>query len=31
VVRDQNAEPTQRSSLSAVARIACARGNMCSS
>src|SRR5688572_5242669 len=33
VVRDQNAEPTQRSSLStfAFARIARASGNMCSS
>ena len=31
MIGDQNAEPTQRSSLSAFARIACARGNMCSS
>jgi hypothetical protein len=31
VVRDQDAKPTQRSSLSAFARIAWARGNMCSS
>src|SRR5690349_16357289 len=31
VIGDQNAEPTQRSSLFAFARIACARGNMCSS
>jgi hypothetical protein len=31
VVGDQNAKPTQRSSISTFSRIACAIGRMCSS